>query len=188
MEKGGSDGACALVWPGRTPARAEDLSFGVRTTTPSSHRGLSACAILTALPLCGWPDPRAEQLGNKGAQEGTCFRAGPPLRAATPTPSRLCSEICSQSTPSLRKTTETGVAGYLPVLSRPLPFPVALLPTPNSQIWGFLKSPGIDNPVAWTTGLRTGLPFPPETPPCGCDHSPPLSAGLGPVLQRIFPD
>lgn len=85
-EKGGSDGACALVWPGRPPASAEDLPFGVRTTTPSSHRGSGACAILTALPLCRWPDPRAERLGDKGAREGICFRTGPPTEGGDPDP------------------------------------------------------------------------------------------------------
>uniref|UniRef100_A0A8D1IG03 cysteine--tRNA ligase n=1 Tax=Sus scrofa TaxID=9823 RepID=A0A8D1IG03_PIG len=67
----GSGCACVLVWPRGPFARAGDLPFGSRTTTPGSLGGSRACAVLTARPLCCRPEPSAERLGDKGTREGS---------------------------------------------------------------------------------------------------------------------
>lgn len=58
-EQGGSGGSCAFVRPRRPLARAGHLPFGGGTTTPSNLGASRACAVLTTLPLCTRPEPRA---------------------------------------------------------------------------------------------------------------------------------
>lgn len=122
---------------GPPPARAGDLPFHSRTTTPSSLGGSRACAVVTALPLCRWPKPSGERLEDKGAQEGSCFRARAPQRAGNPDPFPLVPwNLLSKSASSLPKTTKSRVAGVLGSLCAVLAPPHRLLSPPQTPGFG----------------------------------------------------
>lgn len=184
----GSGGACALARPRRPAAReGEDLPLGGRTTAPSNLSGSRACAVLTAFPLCRRPEPGAERLGDKGAQEGSCFPDWAPAEGGRSRPP----PDCALGSALIRKTTQSGAGqtsgpgspGFSPSTVSAPPLPQGLSPRPKLPDSGFLKSPAQKIPLPRRRARAQARHFRPRPRPVGVVALRLCPAGKG-LLRR----
>lgn len=118
-------------------------------------------------------------LETKGPKGRAASGPGPHCGQVTPTHSRLCSGIYSQTAPSLWKTTEIGVSAP--------PLPRGSSPHPKLPNLGLSEiCPCIDDPVAWTTGQRQARLFRQRPRPVGVTILHLCPRGWGLCCSAIF--